>query len=320
MKIAIAGYGALGKATEEKCRQRGMDLYCVFTRRPVRTVSAESQASVYAFDEVYKHKDKIDVVINCMGSANDLPVTTPYLAKYFNVIDSFDTHPLFSEHYRRVDRYAKESGTLALIACGWDPGLFSVMRAYMTALMPEGKNYTFWGQGVSRGHGNAIRNIEGVLDAVQYTVPIASAVYSVRNGECPDLSEEQMHKRVCFVVAQVGADTKRIEREIKTMPSYFAPYHTEVNFLDYESFLQQHKAENHAGNVIRSSVTETQQSTAEFSLRLSSNPLFTADILLSYAKAVYSLNRQGKSGCITAFDISISELFGQDSLSLGYLI
>lgn len=315
MKIAIAGYGALGKAVETEVQKRkDMTLVSVFTRREPSFIKTASAVNVFGFDEAAKHKDEIDVVINCMGSATDLPVTTPFLSEYFNVVDSFDTHSKFEEHFMRTDRYAKKGQKLSLISCGWDPGLFSLARAYMRCVLPLGTDYTFWGEGVSRGHSNAVRNIEGVIDAVQYTVPIGSAVCSVRNGEFPNLSEEKMHKRVCYVVAEAGANTDRIKNEIKSMPAYFAPYETEVNFIDYESFLQEHKTEKHAGSVMRCFKDDDYSAFCEFSLKLSSNPLFTASVLLSYAAAVFDMNKSGKSGCITVFDVSASQLIKSNGI------
>lgn len=319
MKIAIAGLGKIGLAAYEAAKQMPeIEIAGLFSRRESFMLPEKIKEKVYSFSEIAQFKDKTDVVINCMGSAFDLPVTTPYLAKYFNVVDSFDNHSHFGEHIRKTERYALESGKLALVGCGWDPGLFSLARALFASCMPNGKTYTFWGEGVSQGHSNAVKNIEGVADAVEYTVPIKQAVEKVMSGEAPDFKENQMHKRVCYVVLEAGADDERIKNEIVSMPSYFAPYETEINFIDYESFLCEHSAHKHEGKVIRSESAGDERFLGQFSLKMTSNPSFTAQILLRYALAVYKMNKEGKSGCITVFDIAPVNLFfgSSDILSL----
>lgn len=321
MKIAIAGYGELGIAAEKAALSRNdVTLTGIFTRREPVLVKKHSDAPIYSFSQIYKHEGEFDVVINCMGSANDLPVTTPYLSKYFNVVDSYDNHSEFESHFKRTDFYAKQSGKLALIGCGWDPGLFSLARAYMTAALPNGKNYTFWGEGVSRGHSNAVKNVEGVLDAVEYTVPIDEAVKRVKANEFPLFADRDMHKRVCYVVAEPGANTQRIRDEIVSMPGYFEPYDTEVNFIDYESFLCEHRTQKHAGSVIRCMSDEASSYLMEFSLKLSSNPYFTAMVLLAYAFAVDSMSKSGKSGCITVFDVPVASVLNMTRENLMKLI
>lgn len=309
MKIAIAGYGALGAATERAVSNYpDIELLGIFTRRSKTDIPNTYSASLYSFDSIEKYKGDIDVIINCMGSAYDLPKITPYLANSFNLVDSFDTHKLIRSHFEKTDVAAKSAGKLALVCAGWDPGLFSIARAYMRAVLPNGVNYTFWGEGVSRGHSNAVKQIAGVIDAVQYTVPVSSAVYSASNGEFPTLKDTDMHKRVCYIVAEPGADVERIEREIKTMPNYFEEYNTEVHFIDYESFLSEHTGAKHGGSVIGCDKSDNINSLMEFSLKLDSNPYFTAQILLSFSRAVKQMNDTGKCGCITVFDIKPRDL------------
>ncbi len=315
MKIAIAGFGALGAATEKAAlKSKNTDLFGIFTRRPPDSIRKITNSPVYAFDEIEKYKDEIDVVINCMGSAFDLPKTTPCLAGIFNQVDSFDTHKKIREHYKNTAEQAKKGGKLSLICAGWDPGLFSIARAYMQAVLPYGKTYTFWGEGVSRGHSNAIKQIHGVVDAVQYTSPIGSAIFRVRNGEFPELKTNEMHKRICYVVAEAGANTQRIESDIKNMPDYFADYETEVHFLDYESFLSEHKTMKHGGSVIRCQNDNGELSTIDFSLKLASNPYFTAMTLISFASAVKKMNEAGECGCITPLDIRPSDLLDGEAI------
>lgn len=306
MKIAVAGYGGLGKAVC-KAVQKSEDgeLYAVFSRREKGKLNYKETVPVYPFYEAEKHAHRIDVLINCMGSAFDLPKTTPFLAKYFNQVDSFDTHAKIRNHFENTDKRAKEGEKLTLICAGWDPGLFSLARLYFGAVMPGGTDYTFWGEGVSRGHTNAVRQIEGVVDAVQYTVPVSSVIKRVREGEMPTLKENEMHKRVCFVVPEVGADTRRIAEEIKSMPEYFSDYDTTVNFIDYESFLTDHSRERHGGSVIRCDG----KSLGEFSLKLESNTAFTAGVLLSFARAVHNMSKRGETGCVTPFDVKPKDLF-----------
>ena len=306
MKIAVAGYGGLGRAVCKAAeKSEEFELYAVFSRREKERLNDKGTAPVYPFYEAEKHAERVDVLINCMGSAFDLPKTTPFLAKYFNQVDSFDTHAKIRSHFEKTDKRAREGKKLTLICAGWDPGLFSLARLYLGCVMPRGTDYTFWGEGVSRGHTNAIKQIAGVVDAVQYTVPVSSVIKSVREGEMPKLKENEMHKRVCFVVPEVGADTERIKKEIKSMPEYFSDYDTTVNFIDYESFLVDHSRERHAGSVIRCDG----ESLGEFSLKLSSNTAFTADVLLSFASAVDKMSKRGETGCITPIDVKPRDLF-----------
>lgn len=308
MKIAILGYGNLGRGVECAIKQNpDMELTAVFTRRNPETVNILTEnAKVLHIDEIKNYKNEIDVLIICGGSATDLPVQTPYFVKDFNVIDSFDTHARIPEHFENVDKAAKENGKIGIISVGWDPGMFSLNRLYANVILPNGNDYTFWGKGVSQGHSDAIRRIEGVLDARQYTVPIESAVKSVRNGENLELTTRQKHLRECFVVAQDGADKKRIENEIKTMPNYFADYDTTVHFITMEEMKRDHSALPHGGTVIRSGKTgwdNQNTNIIEYNLKLDSNPEFTANVLVAYARAAYKLNQMGQSGCKTVFDI-----------------
>lgn len=321
MKIAVAGYGALGIAVQRQAEFfQDIDLCAVFTRREVSLVKNYGKTPLFPFDEIKNYKGKFDVVLNCMGSANDLPVTTPYLSQFFNVVDSFDDHPNFAAHKRRIERYTNESKFLALVGCGWDPGIFSLFRLFSKAFFQNAATYTVWGAGVSRGHTNAVKNLEGVLNAVSYTVPRSQTVEKIKNGFDLPLSSPQLHKRVCYVVPVPGADIERIEREIKQMKNYFEPYETQVNFIDDESFLQQHKTANHAGLCLCNHKDESLDFSARFSVQMSSNPDFTARIMLAFSKAVLSLWQSGKSGCITMAGIAPSELFGDDSKKLSALI
>ena len=308
MKIAIYGYGNLGKGVEYAVAQNSdMELFGVFTRRSPESVKTVTGAKVYSAAEIKNYKDDIDVLIICGGSATDLPEMTPALAKDFNVIDSFDTHADIPRHFANVDKAAKESGNTALISAGWDPGMFSVNRLYASAILPDGKDYTFWGKGVSQGHSDAIRRIEGVIDARQYTCPVESALEAVRNGENPELTTRQKHTRLCFVVADENADKEKIEEQIKTMPKYFADYDTTVNFITKEELERDHKGIPHGGFVIRTGKTGLNNSNnhvIEYSLKLDSNPEFTASVLVAYARAVYRLKTKGDTGCKTVFDIA----------------
>lgn len=312
MKIGIYGYGNLGRGVEAAVKYNpDTELVGIFTRRPADTVKTVSGAQAYHVSELKRFKNEIDVLVICGGSATDLPEMTPALAKEFCVVDSFDTHAAIPEHFLGVDEAAREGGNVALISAGWDPGLFSVARAYAEAALPSGVNYTFWGKGISQGHSDAIRRIEGVLDARQYTVPVPSAIDSVRRGECPNLTTAQKHKRICFVVAEEGADKARIERDIVTMPNYFADYDTEVNFITKEELLREHGGMPHGGSVIRNGVTGLcgeNKHTVEFSLRLDSNPEFTGSVLLAYARAVCRMKSRGDVGCKTVFDVTLSDL------------
>ncbi|MDO5311067.1 MAG: diaminopimelate dehydrogenase [Clostridia bacterium] len=309
IKIAIAGYGNLGRGVECAIKQNAdTELYGVFTRRnPESVETVGKDTAVYSIDEIEKHKDNIDVLIICGGSATDLPVQTPKLAASFNVIDSFDTHAKVPEHFEKVNAAAKAAGKVAIISVGWDPGMFSLNRMYADAILPDGKDYTFWGKGVSQGHSDAIRRIDGVLDARQYTVPVESALAAVREGSNPELTTRQKHTRECFVVAEEGADLARIENEIKTMPNYFADYDTTVHFISEEELKRDHNGIPHGGFVIRCGKTGTDgenKHVIEYSLKLDSNPEFTASVLVAYARAAYRLNSEGVSGCKTVFDIA----------------
>lgn len=309
IRIGILGYGNLGKGIECAVKQNDdMELAAVFTRRDPSTVKIQTEGvGVYSVSEAPSFKDKIDVMILCGGSATDLPKQTPEYVKYFNVIDSFDTHARIPEHFANVDASAKESGKVGIISVGWDPGMFSLNRLYANAILVDGKDYTFWGKGVSQGHSDAIRRIDGVKDARQYTVPVPEALEAVRNGENPELTTRQKHTRECFVVAEEGADKARIENEIKTMPNYFADYDTTVNFISEEELLKNHAGIPHGGMVIRSGKTGwngENQHIIEYSLKLDSNPEFTTSVLVAYARAAYRLNKEGISGAKTVFDIA----------------
>lgn len=309
MKIGIYGYGNLGKGVECAVMQNpDTELVAVFTRRDPATVKILTPtARVEKADNVLDYKDKIDVLIICGGSATDLPVMTPALAENFNVIDSFDTHAKIPEHFGNVDKSARENGNIALISAGWDPGMFSVNRLMASAILPEGKDYTFWGRGVSQGHSDAIRRIEGVLDARQYTVPVEAAMEKVRAGENPELSTREKHTRECFVVAEEGADLRRIENEIKTMPNYFADYDTTVNFISMEELKANHNGIPHGGSVIRTGVTgknKENKEIIEYKLKLDSNPEFTASVILCYARAIVRMRERGDTGCKTVFDVA----------------
>ncbi len=309
IRIGIFGYGNLGRGVESAIRQNeDMELTAVFTRRDPETVKLNTEnVPVYHTDSVLDHKDEIDVMILCGGSATDLPVQTPYLANYFNVVDSFDTHARIPEHFANVDKSASESGRVALISVGWDPGMFSLNRMYASAILPDGKDYTFWGKGVSQGHSDAIRRVEGVLDAKQYTIPVDEALDAVRSGSAPELTTRQKHIRECFVVAKDGADLQKIESEIKNMPNYFADYDTTVHFITMDELKRDHSGIPHGGFVIRSGKTGfngEHNHIIEYSLKLDSNPEFTASVIVAYARAAYRLNKEGQSGCKTVFDIA----------------
>ena len=320
IRVAIYGYGNLGRGVESAIRQNpDMTLAAVFTRRDPKSVEIKTEGvSVYHIDDAKNMTDKIDVMILCGGSATDLPTQTPEMAKLFNVIDSFDTHAKIPEHFNAVDTAAKESGKIGIISVGWDPGMFSLNRLYANAILSEGKDYTFWGKGVSQGHSDAIRRIEGVLDAKQYTIPIESALEQVRSGSEPQLTTRQKHLRECFVVAKEGADTAKIENEIKTMPNYFADYDTTVHFISKEELDRNHSGIPHGGFVIRSGKTgfnKEHNHIIEYSLKLDSNPEFTGSVLVAYARAAYRLSSEGQRGCKTVFDISpayLSSLSGEE--------
>ena len=312
MKIAIYGYGNLGKGVELAVRQApDMEPVGVFTRRAPETVHTLTGLPVYAADRVLDFEGIIDVLIICGGSATDLPVMTPALAVHFNVVDSFDTHANIPDHFAAVNAAAEKSGHTALISAGWDPGLFSLARVYASAVLPDGKDYTFWGRGVSQGHSDAIRRIRGVKDARQYTVPVEAAAEAVRSGECPELTTRQKHTRECFVVAEEGADLARIEREIVTMPKYFADYDTTVHFITEEELKRDHAGLPHGGFVIRTGRTGLEGEhthTVEYSLRLDSNPEFTGSALTAFARGVMKNHLRGRTGCLTAFDVAPADL------------
>ena len=308
MKIAIYGYGNLGRGVECAVRQNSdMELFGVFSRRAPETVKTLTGAKVYSATEIKNYKNEIDVLIICGGSATDLPLMTPALAEDFNVIDSFDTHADIPKHFDTVDAAAKKGGNVALISAGWDPGMFSLNRLYASAILPDGKDYTFWGKGVSQGHSDAIRRIEGVIDARQYTCPVESALEAVRSGKNPELTTREKHTRLCYVVAEETADKALIEEKIKTMPKYFADYDTTVNFITMEELERDHKGIPHGGFVIRTGKTGVDLQNnhiIEYSLKLDSNPEFTASVLVAYARAIYRLKAKNDVGCKTVFDIA----------------
>jgi len=308
-RIGILGYGNLGRGVECAVRQNeDMELAAVFTRRNPADVSILTKsAQVCPINDAADWKDKIDVMILCGGSATDLPQQTPEYVKYFNVIDSFDTHARIPEHFANVDAAAKANGHIGIISVGWDPGMFSLNRLYANVILPDGKDYTFWGKGVSQGHSDALRRIEGVKNAKQYTIPVDSALEAVRAGNNPELSTREKHTRECFVVLEEGADAAKIEQEIKTMPNYFADYDTTVHFISEEELLANHSGIPHGGFVLRSGVTgweKEHKHLIEYSLKLDSNPEFTASVLIAYARAAHRLASEGQSGCKTVFDIA----------------
>ena len=319
MRIGIFGYGNLGRGVESAIRQnKDMELRAVFTRRdPAKLKIATPGVPVYAAVDAAAHAGEVDVLILCGGSATDLPVQTPAMAELFHVVDSFDTHAHIPEHFAAVDAAAKKSGHTAMISVGWDPGMFSLNRLYANAVLPDGADYTFWGRGVSQGHSDAIRRIAGVADAKQYTVPVEAALEAVRSGSCPALSTRQKHTRECYVVLKEGADAAKIEKEIKEMPNYFADYDTTVHFISAEELARDHSRINHGGFVIRSGKTGLSgqnNAVIEYSLKLDSNPEFTASVIVAYARAVYRLAAAGEAGCKTVFDIApalLSPLSGE---------
>ena len=308
IRIAILGYGNLGRGIECAIRQNDdMELAAVFTRRDPAAVKVVSGAPVYSADQLLQKKEEIDVLMLCGGSATDLPKQTPEYARYFNVIDSFDTHANIPQHFAAVDQAAREGGKVAMISVGWDPGMFSLNRLYANAILRDGSDYTFWGRGVSQGHSDAIRRIPGVKDARQYTIPVEAALASVRACENPELTTRQKHTRECFVVAEEGADKARIEKEIKTMPNYFADYDTTVHFITQEELQRDHAGIPHGGFVLRTGKTGVNgehNHVIEYSLKLDSNPEFTACVLTAYARAAYRMNQEGMKGCKTVFDVA----------------
>ena len=309
IRIGIVGYGNLGRGVELAVRQTpDIELAAVFTRRDPSALKILTEGvGIYSVDEVASHKDDIDVLILCGGSATDLPVQGPKYAELFNTIDSFDTHAKIPAYFADVDAAAKKGGNVSIISVGWDPGMFSVQRLYGSCILPEGKDYTFWGKGVSQGHSDAIRRVEGVADGKQYTIPVDAAVEAVRNGEDPELTTRQKHLRECFVVAKEGADKAKIEQDIKNMPNYFADYDTTVHFISQEELDRDHSGIPHGGFVFRSGKTGVNGETRhiiEYSLKLGSNPEFTSSILVAYARAAYKLSKEGATGAKTVFDIA----------------
>ncbi len=308
IRIGIYGYGNLGRGVELACRQtKDMQVVGVFTRRVPEQVKTLTGVPVYAVSEIERLQKDIDVMILCGGSSTDLPTQTPALAKLFNVVDSFDTHAKIPCHVAAVDVAARSAGKTAVVSVGWDPGMFSLARAYSSAILPQGKDYTFWGKGVSQGHSDAIRRIDGVQDAKQYTIPVEEALNAVRSGENPQLTTRQKHIRECFVVLKDGADAKAVEQAIVTMPNYFADYDTTVHFISQAELNEQHAGLPHGGVVIRSGstgVSGEHKHTVEYSLKLDSNAEFTASVLVAYARAAYRLNQEGAVGCKTALDIA----------------
>ena len=321
IRIGILGYGNLGRGVEcAVAANEDMELVAVFTRRdPSALKIATAGVPVVSVNEAEAWKDKIDVMILCGGSATDLPVQGPQYAKLFNIIDSFDTHARIPEHYAAVDKAAKESGHIGIISVGWDPGLFSLARVYSNAILPQGKDYTFWGRGVSQGHSDAIRRIKGVKDARQYTVPVPAALEAVRAGKNPELTMRQKHTRECFVVLEEGADAAYVENEIKTMPNYFADYDTTVTFISEEELQANHRGLPHGGSVIRTGTTghaQENKHVIEFKLDLDSNPEFTTSVLIAYARAAYRLAKEGQTGCRTVLDIAPAYLCAQSGEEL----
>lgn len=313
MRIGILGYGNLGKGVEVAIKNTpDMELVGVFTRRDPESIKIKTEGvKVYKMDKMLEMKKDIDVMIICGGSSSDLPSMTPQAAKDFNVIDSFDRHSMIPDHFEKVHKAAKEGGNIAFVSVGWDPGMFSVNRVYGEAILPKGESYTFWGKGVSQGHSQAIRSIEGVWDAKQYTVPIDSALEDVREGRDPQLTARKSHTRECFVVAQEGEDLERIEKEIKTMPGYFENYHTQVNFITKEELEREHSGIPHGGLVIRSGKTgwdDEHKEIIEYNLKLDSNPEFNASVMVAYARAAFKMRNRGTIGCKTVFDVTPADL------------
>ena len=307
IKIGILGYGNLGRGVEAAVKMNeDMELVAVYTRRAPESLTIKTEcAAVKSVADLESGKEDIDVLIICGGSATDLPEMTPKFAAMYNVIDSFDTHANIPTHFANVDAAAKAAGKVGIISCGWDPGMFSVNRLYSTSILPCGKDYTFWGKGVSQGHSDAVRRIDGVIDCRQYTIPVPEALEKVRTGADPELTTREKHTRECFVVAEEGADLSRIENEIKTMPNYFADYDTTVHFISAEEMKRDHSGLPHGGSVIYSGTTsDGTKHVIEYSLKLDSNPEFTGSVIVAYARACARLNKEGKSGAMTVFDIA----------------
>ena len=318
IRIGIMGYGNLGRGIECAVKNNpDMELTAVFTRRDPASVKILTEGvSVYHADEAKDHANEVDVLILCGGSATDLPVQTPEYAKYFTVVDSFDNHSKIPEHFANVDASAKESGHIAVISAGWDPGMFSLNRVYANAVLPNGKDYTFWGKGVSQGHSDAVRRVAGVKDCRQYTIPVESALERIRGGETPDLITREKHTRECFVVAEEGADLAQIEHDIVTMPAYFADYDTTVHFITEEEMKRDHATLPHGGFVIRSGKTGwnlEHNHVIEYSLKLDSNPEFTSSVIAACARAAFRMKQEGMSGCKTILDIPPAYLCAQSA-------
>ncbi len=320
IRIGLYGYGNIARGVECAVKQnKDMEISCVFTRRAPESVTTISGAPVFRTDDVLNHKDDVDVLVMCGGSATDLPEQTPAMAKHFNVVDSFDTHKNIPVHFDNVDAASKESGKIGIISVGWDPGMFSLNRLYGSAILVDGADYTFWGKGVSQGHSDAIRRVEGVIDARQYTIPVPEALEAVRSGSQPQLTTRQKHTRECFVVAEEGADLKRIENDIVTMKNYFDEYDTTVHFISQEELDRDHKGIPHGGFVIRTGKTGRElehNNVIEYSLKLDSNPEFTSAVIVAYARAAYRMNKEGMSGCKTVFDIPPAYLSAKSGAEL----
>ena len=321
IRIGIVGYGNIGRGVEQAIkRNEDMELAAVFTRRDPASVKVATEgAKVVHMDDMLSMKGDVDVMVLCGGSATDLPVMGPEIAANFNTIDSFDTHAKIPEYFANVDKAAKEGNNISIISVGWDPGMFSLNRLYANAILTNGKDYTFWGKGVSQGHSDAVRRIKGVKDAKQYTIPVEAALEAVRNGENPDLTTRQKHTRECFVVAEEGADLAQIENDIKTMPNYFSDYDTTVHFISEEELKRDHSGIPHGGFVIRSGKTgwnDENNHVIEYSLKLDSNPEFTSSVLVAYARAAYRMNKEGQSGAKTVFDVAPAYLCAADGAEL----
>ena len=308
IRIGIAGYGNIGRGVEVNVKENeDMTLAAIFTRRDPNEVKTKGLCPILNISEIENWKDKIDVLIIAGGSATDLPEQTPKYSQWFNCLDTFDTHARIPEHFANVDAAAKKAGTLSLISCGWDPGMFSLARLYANAILPNGNDYTFWGKGVSQGHSDAIRRIKGVADAKQYTIPVDSALTSVRAGENPELTTREKHTRECFVVLEEGADAAKVEHDIVTMPNYFSDYDTTVHFITQEELDRDHSGIPHGGFVFRTGTTGAENQNKhiiEYSLKLDSNPEFTTSVLMAYARAIDRMHKEGKTGCMTVFDVA----------------
>lgn len=318
IRIGINGYGNLGRGVEKAiAKNPDMELVAIFSRRGKPGMVSDENHPIYNLNEVSQFKDKIDVMILCGGSATDLPVQGPNMAELFNTVDSFDTHAKIPEYFEKVNQAAEEHQHLSLISCGWDPGLFSLARTLFESVLPDGKHYTFWGKGVSQGHSDAIRRIEGVQDARQYTVPVDASVEKARSSERPNLTTRQMHTRECFVVAKDGADLAKIEKEIKEMPNYFADYDTTVHFISQDELNRNHSGLPHGGFVIRNGETnENTTQVAEFKLTLDSNPEFTSSVLVAYARAIYRMANEGQTGAVSVLDVPFAKLSIKDGAEL----